>query len=672
MSIQVAAVEERGEILWHPTDESAAASRIGDFLTRLRTEHGLEFADYQQLWNWSVRHLPAFWAAVWQYLNPIADGDPEPVLVDATMPGAQWFPNITLNYAENALRGPGAEVVLMARSQTRAPQEWTRDGLRDAVARARSGLVRLGVRRGDRVAAYLPNIPEAVIGLLATASLGAVWASCAPELGVSSVLERLAQIEPTVLLAVDGYRYGANHIDRRPDVAAIEAGLPTLRATVHVDYLYPGQPAGYSWAELLAQDAEPTFSRVAFDHPLWVLFSSGTTGLPKAIVHGHGGIVVELGKSHALQSDLGPGDRYFVYCTTTWVMWNILVSGLLVGSSIVLMDGHPGFPDESEIWRIAADTKTTVFGCGAAMLVSARRAGLRPSHDVDLSRLKGVFSTGSPLPADGFRWVYDAVSPTVLLQSTSGGTDVCGGFVGGSPLLPVRAGEIACRALGVLAQALDAEGNAVIDEPGELVISAPMPSMPVSFWNDPDQKRYTSTYFADYPGRWRHGDWIVFTADGASRITGRSDGTLNRGGVRLGTSEFYAVLADTTTFPEIGDALVVHLEDPEGGPGILWLFVALSDGRVLNAELRTRLDDALRTRLSPRHRPDKVSAVSTVPYNLTGKKLEIPIKRILQGAPRAEVINDGALRNPSAVDEFVRIATEFHHTEVGTRLCEPQ
>jgi acetoacetyl-CoA synthetase len=656
MTLDAAAIDDRGEVLWRPTPGSVAASRIGDFLSQLKRERGLNFHDYDELWKWSVGDLPGFWGAVWDYLQPLADGDPNPVLIDAHMPGARWFPGVAINFAENALRGPGDEVVLVARSQTRAAQEWTRDELREAVARARAGLVRLGVGSGDRVAAYLPNIPEAVIAMLATTSLGAVWASCAPELGVSSVVERLAQIEPTVLLAIDGYRYGTKDVDRRAEVQAIQAGLPTLRATVHVDYLHPGRPAGFSWADLLARPADLTFERVAFDHPLWILFSSGTTGLPKAIVHGHGGIVVELGKSHALHADLGPGDRFFVYCTTTWVMWNILASGLLVGASVVLMDGHPGHPDDLELWRIVAETGVTVYGCGASLIVNAARAGLRPGDVLNLTRVKGILCTGSPLPRDGFRWIYDAVSPTVLLQSSSGGTDVCTGFVGGSPMVPVRAGEIACRCLGVLAEALDPDGHPVLDEPGELVISAPMPSMPVCFWNDPGDERYRATYFTDYPGRWRHGDWIQFTADGASRITGRSDGTLNRGGVRLGTAEFYSVLADAEAFPEIDDALVVHLEDPEGGLGTLWLFVALVDGAALSADLQQRIDHALRQQLSPRHRPDRITAVSAIPYNLAGKKLEIPIKRILQGVPRGDVINDGAMRNPQAVEDFERIA----------------
>ncbi|MFL6071388.1 MAG: acetoacetate--CoA ligase, partial [Actinomycetes bacterium] len=554
---------QRGEVLWRPTHDTMATSRIGAFLSTVETTRALTFDDYDQLWNWSVRDLPGFWSAVWDFLQPLADGDPSPALLNTAMPGARWFPNLRLNFAENALRGPGSEIVLVDRSQTRATREWTRDQLRDSVARARAGLIRHGVRRGDRVAAYLPNVSEAVIALLATTSLGAVWASCAPELGVSSVVERLAQIEPTVLIAIDGYRYGTKDIDRRKEVEYIEAQLPTLRATVHVNYLYSGRRSGLSWTNFMSESVELSFDRVPFDHPLWILFSSGTTGLPKAIVHGHGGIVAELGKSHALMSDLGPGDRFFVYCTTTWVMWNILVSGLLVGASVVLVDGDPNHPDPDELWRIVADTGVTVFGCGAAMIAHQSQVGVRPKELFDLSRLKGMFCTGSPLTSDAFRWVYDAVKADILLQSTSGGTDVCSGFVGGSPLLPVRAGEIACRCLGVLAEALDADGASILDEPGELVISAPMPSMPVKFWNDPDGQRYLQTYFDKYPGRWRHGDWITFTADGSSRITGRSDGTLNRGGVRLGTSEFYAVLADVDTFPELKDALVVHLEDSE-------------------------------------------------------------------------------------------------------------
>jgi acetoacetyl-CoA synthetase len=647
----------RGEVLWAPTPESIRASRVGRFRDWLARERGLRLDDYDALWRWSVQDLPGFWGAVWKYFAPVAQAPPSEVLADAAMPGARWFPGARLNFAENALQGPDGDLVVIARSQTRPPAELTRGELRDAVARCRAGLRRLGVGSGDRVAAYLPNIPEAVIAQLATASLGAVWASCAPEFGTQSVLDRFRQIEPAVLFTIDGYRYGTTGIDRREAVATIRAGLPSLRASVGVGYLDPGAHIGdTTWEELLAEPAEPVYAAVPFDFPLWILFSSGTTGLPKAIVHSHGGIVAELVKTHALQNDLGPGDRYFVHCTTSWVMWNIVVGALLVGAAIVLTDGNPNHPDDLQLWRTVSEAGVTSFGCGAAMLVHGRRQKLEPGRAFDLSALRLVLSTGSPLPADGFRWVYEAVSRTVLLQSGSGGTDVCTGFVGGSPMLQVRAGEIAGRCLGVLAEALDPDGNPVVGEPGELVISAPMPSMPVCFWDDPDGTRYRASYFGLYPGRWRHGDWITFGEDGSCQITGRSDGTLNRGGVRIGSAEFYAALEDV---PQVQDSLIVHLEDPAGGLGRLILFVVPAAGVAFDDELEQRIRRRLRERLSPRHNPDDVIVIPGIPYNLTGKKLEIPVKRLLQGTPRERVVSDGAVRDPPVLDAFERLSRRF-------------
>ncbi|MCX2929927.1 acetoacetate--CoA ligase [Mycobacterium sp. CVI_P3] len=645
-----------GEVLWTPSEQTMHSCRMADYAHGLSDRNGVTFTDYQQLWQWSTHDLAGFWRSVWDYFDVLADGDPSRVLTDRAMPGARWFPDVRLNYAENMLRGDADQTVLTALSQTRATSTLTRGELRDQVARAAAGLRRLGVGRGDRVAAYLPNIPETLVAMLATTSIGAIWAVCAPELGVTSVLDRLAQLEPTVLIAVDGYRYGAKAIDRHADVATIAAGLPTLTATVHVPYLGSATTAGLEWAELLSEPAALRYDRVPFDHPLWVLFSSGTTGLPKAIVHSHGGIVLELQKALALHSDLGPLDTYFVYCTTTWVMWNIQVSALLLGSSIVMFDGDPAFRGPDELWRVVADNSVTVFGAGAAFLMACRKSGLRPKESFDLSRLRGVVSTGSPLPADGFRWIYDAVGSDIYLQSTSGGTDVCTSFVGGTPLLPVRAGEITAPALGVAAQALDSEGQPVVGQVGELVISEPMPSMPVCFWNDADGRKYRAAYFEKYPGQWRHGDWVTFNSRGACVISGRSDGTLNRGGVRLGTSEFYSALQD---LDDVEDSLVVHLDDPSGGMGRLVLFLVLRVGASLDEGLRSRIASRLRQRLSPRHAPDDVVVVAEIPYNLTGKKLEVPVKRLLLGEPRDTVVSDGAVRNPRALDIFEQLAGNY-------------
>lgn len=653
MSSQIPTPE--GEVLWEPSASTIHDSRMGEYARWLAERGTLTPDGYNALWRWSTTDLAPFWRSIWDYFEVLADGDSARVLVDAAMPGAQWFPDVRLNYAENTLRGEDTQTVLTAFSQTRDTITLTRAELRDQVARAAAGLRRLGVGPGDRVAAYLPNIPEALIAMLATTSIGAIWAVCAPELGVASVLDRLQQLEPAVLLTVDGYRYGAKAIDRTAEVREIRTGLPTAQ-TIYVPYLGLAMSDALSWDELISQPAQPRYERVTFDHPLWVLFSSGTTGLPKAIVHSHGGIVLELQKALGLHSDLTSTDTYFVYCTTTWVMWNIQVSALLLGTAIVLFDGDPAFPGPQTLWQTVEHAHVTVFGAGAAFLMNCRKSGVRPRDSFDLHRLRAISSTGSPLPPEGFRWIYDAVGSDIYLQSTSGGTDVCTSFVGGTPLLPVRAGEITAAALGVAARALDTAGDPVTDQLGELVISAPMPSMPVYFWNDPDGTKYRSAYFEQYPGQWRHGDWVIFNSRGGCVISGRSDGTLNRGGVRLGTSEFYSALDD---LKEIQDSLVVHLDDATGGMGSLLLFVSLADGAHLDDNLRVRINGQLRQRLSPRHVPDHIIAVPDIPYNLTGKKLEVPVKRLLLGAPRDSVVSEGALRNPRALDAFEEISTRF-------------
>lgn len=658
------------EVLWRPPADVRRRSRIGAYLGWLEDSRGLRFADYQQLWQWSVDDLAGFWGSVWDYFEVISHRPAETVLADRRMPGARWFPGARLNYAEHVLRAPGLaddDPVVLAHSQTREPVTLTVAELREQVRRVRAGLRRLGVGPGDRVAAYAPNIPETYVLMLATASLGAVFSSCAPEFGTRSVTDRWQQIEPAVLVAVDGYRYGDKAVDRRAELTAITEQLPSARHRVLIPYLSPDAPtpewATSTWSALAAPTDEPlTFEALPFDHPLYVLYSSGTTGLPKPIVHAHGGILLEHLKMLALHHDLGPGDRFFWFTTTGWMMWNYLVSGPAVGAAIVLFDGNPAVrvspdapatPDLGTLWRLAAETGATYFGTSAPFLLACRKEGLVPKEIADLSALRGVGSTGAPLPAEGFAWVYESVGADLHLASLSGGTDVCTGFVGGVPLLEVRAGQIACRCLGARVEAWAADGRPVVGELGELVITEPMPSMPVGFWNDPDGRRYRQAYFDRYPGVWCHGDWITITEQGSCAITGRSDATLNRGGVRLGTAEFYSVVE---ALPEVTDSLVIHLEDPEGGAGELLLFVALRPGMELDDALRTRIVRQLRSALSPRHVPDGIHQVAVVPRTLSGKKLEVPVKKIVSGTPVEQAAASGALANPAALDPFIEFA----------------
>lgn len=647
------------EVLWTPPP--GQRSRLTDFQAWVAEHGGPRTDTYDDLWRWSVDDLDAFWLAVWRYFDIPSDTAPTVALAEDRMPGAVWFPEVRLNYAEAMLRMPGRsddDVVVVARSQSRDEVTLTAAALRDLVGRARQGLLDAGVGRGDRVAAYLPNIPETLALMLATASLGAVFSSCAPEFGTQSVTDRWTQIEPTVLVAVDGYRYGAKGVDRREEVAAIRAALPSLRATVWLPYLDPESAApegAVTWADFTAREGAVEFERVPFDHPLYILFSSGTTGLPKPIVHGHGGITVEHLKVLGLQTDLGPDDRFFWFTTTGWMMWNFLVSGLAVGSTLVLFDGNPGHPDIGMLWRTAGETGITYFGTSAPFLLQCRKEGIVPRDLADLGALRGVGSTGAPLPAEGFRWVYEAVGDSLQLNSVSGGTDVCSAFVGSAPTLPVTAGEISGRCLGAAVAAYDDDRNHVVGSLGELVIERPMPSMPVGFWGDEDGSRYRAAYFEDIPGVWRHGDWITITDRGTCTITGRSDATLNRGGVRLGTAEFYTVVE---SLPEVLDSLVVHLEDPQGGAGTLVLFVRLAEGVGVD-DVRGTIAKELRTRLSPRHVPDVIHPVSAIPHTLSGKRLEVPVKKILRGVPTDEAVARGALTDAHALGEFESFRKEL-------------
>jgi acetoacetyl-CoA synthetase len=644
-----------GDVLWTPPADVRETTEIGRYLNWLRDERGRELADYDELWRWSVEDLEGFWGSLWDFFGVRAHAPYERVLGERAMPGAEWFPGARLNYAEHLL-GTDEDtdrVAVVARSQTRDPIELTFGDLRDRVARARAGLRRLGVGRGDVVVAYLPNIPETLVAFIATASLGATWATCAPEFGGRSVLGRFGQIEPKVLLAVGGYTYRDRSIDRREQVAEIRAGLPTLEHVVNVPYGEHAIPDAVSWDALLGESALLDFEPVAFDHPIYVLFSSGTTGLPKAIVHGHGGQLIEHLKGVGLGWDLKPGGRLLWFSTTAWMMWNALVSALLVRASIVMIDGDPMWPDPSFQWRLAEETRPSFMGVSPTFLMACRKAGLELGRDFDLGSIRALAFAGSPLPSEGYHYVYEQLGPDILCLNGSGGTDICGAFVSGGFLQPVYDGEISGCCLGADVKAFDGDGNEVVGELGEMVVAEPMPSMPVRFWNDPGDERYRSSYFDLYPGVWRQGDWILFTERGSCVITGRSDATLNRGGVRMGTSELYAVVEE---LDEVADSLIVHREDDEGGAGELILFVELAGDRELDDELSARIAGALRSQLSPRHVPDAIVAVPAVPRTMTGKKLEAPVKRILLGARAEEVASPDALLDPTAIEAFVAYA----------------
>jgi acetoacetyl-CoA synthetase len=647
----VSAIQE-GDILRPVPADARQTSEIGRYLAWLEQERDLRFASFDELWQWSVDDLEAFWQSIWDFFGVQARTQPTGVLTDRSMPGAAWFPGATLNYAEHAVatwRDP-AGLALIERSQTRSARETTRGELADQVARARAGLQRLGVRRGDRVVAYLPNISETVAAFLATASLGAIWASCAPEFGARSIVDRFGQLDPTVLLAVSGYHYGNKTVDRTTEVAEIRAALPTLQHVVHVPYGEGDLPDTIPWDDLLGEPGTLEFEAVPFDHPLVVLYTSGTTGKPKPIIHRHGGLLVEQLKTLSLSWDLRPDDRLLWFTTTAWMMWNSLVASLLVGATAVLIDGNPVYPDLTEQWRLVEETGATLMGASPGYVMACRKAGLEPARQFDLSRVRQVGVAGAPLPLEGYAWITEQLGNDVLLNVGSGGTDVCTGILSGSPLQPVYAGEMAGPMLGVAACAFDPDGHQILDELGELVITAPMPSMPVGFWGDGDGSRYAASYFEMFPGVWRQGDWARFRKGGGCVVVGRSDATLNRGGVRLGTADFYGVVEE---LPDVQDSIVVHLEDADGGPGELVLFVVTRDGE-LTDELHGSIVTALRTNLSPRHVPDRVHAVNAIPRSRTGKRLELPVKRILTGEAPDVVASRDSLLDPDSLDLFVR------------------
>ncbi len=658
-----------GDLLWTPSAEQVAGANVTAFQAWLAAR-GRRFDGYDALWQWSVRDLDGFWQAIWDYCGLDCSARPEQVIGSATMPGARWFPGARLNYAQHVLRQerPGTPALFsVSESAPLAATDWA--DLAGQVRIVGTQLRALGVRPGDRVASYMPNIPQTAVAMLATTSIGAVWASCSPDFGWRGVLDRFRQLRPKVLFCVDGYQYAGTQFDRGDELRRIIAGLDRLEQVIWLPYLDPAAlapvPDVLTWDQVVDQPPVPAgqyeFEQVPFDHPLWILFSSGTTGLPKALVHGHGGILIEQLKLQRLHMDLRPGDRMLFFTTTGWMMWNFLVSSLLLGVRPVLYDGSPTYPEPDVLWRLAQDAGVTFFGASPAYVDQMTRAGIVPASRYDLSALRAIMPAGSPVSAECTAWFYQNVKRDVWVATGSGGTDVCTGFVGGVPTLPVYAGEIQARHLGVAAYAFNERGESVVGEVGELVITAPMPSMPVRLWDDPSDARYREAYLDMFPGVWRHGDFFKVNSRGGCFVLGRSDATLNRHGVRIGTAEVYRVLS---RIDEVEDALIVNLDLP-GGRFFMPLFVKLADELVLDDSIRAQIRDRLRREYTPRHVPDAIVQAPDIPVTLTGKKMEVPVRRILRGVPAEQAANPHAMANPHSLDFFVRYAATQQHYPVG-------
>ncbi len=657
----MAAPVTEGMLLWEPSEETKRQANITHYMQWLQKEKGLHFDDPEKLWEWSVTNLEDFWASIWEFFDIKASQPYRAVLTERKMPGAQWFPGAKLNYAEHVFRNAtSGRPALLFQSESQPLTEVSWDELYRKVSTVAAALRSMGIQAGDRVVSYMPNIPESAIAFLACASIGAIWSSCSPDFGMHSVIDRFQQIEPKILFAVDGYKYNGKTIDRRAIISEIQEALPTLQKTIVVPYIFKDTSAeGYAnammWDDMPLSSAELAYEQVPFNHPLWVLYSSGTTGLPKAIVQGQGGILLEHLKSLYMGMDLKPEDHFFWFTTTGWMMWNLLLGGLLVGTTVLLYDGSPSYPNMNALWEYAEKSGMTFFGTSAGFILACMKAEIEPGKTFDLSKLRGLGSTGSPLPPEGFQWIYEHVKKDLWLASVSGGTDVCSAFLGGSVLLPVYAGELQCRSLGAKVEAFDDYGRTLIDEMGELVITEPMPSMPLFFWNDAENKRYGESYFEMFPGIWRHGDWVKITPRGSAIIYGRSDSTINRKGIRMGSSEIYRVVED---MPEVLDSLIIGLER-SGGGYYMPLFVVLRPGAELDDALKARIRDKIRSNLSPHHVPDDVFVVPEVPRTLNGKKLEVPVKKLFMGAPMEKAISVDSMSNPQAMQYFVEFASRL-------------
>lgn len=646
-------------LLWQPSKAFVEESNLWNYIQWLKKNKGLNFEGYSELWKWSIDNLEDFWLSIWDYFE-VQSSTPFDNVIEGAMPKARWFKGASLNYAEHIFKNANTDKpAIIFSSENGETEEISWSSLKAQVASFASFLRSRGVNKGDRVVAFIPNIPEATIGFLAANSIGAIWSSCSPDFGSASVVDRFQQIEPKVFITVDGYQYSGKAFDKKDVVKDIVSELPTLETIIEISYLDRSSSSflagAHNWNDVIDQEAELTFEQVPFEHPIWVLYSSGTTGQPKAITHSVGGVLLEHLKYLAFHNDVKKGERFFWYTTTGWMMWNFVQASLLVGATIVLYDGSPGYPDINILWELVEKTKINHFGTSAPFILACQKKGITPVRDYYLEHLRSISSTGSPLPPSGFDWVYESVKKDIWLCSMSGGTDVCSAFVGGCPIEPLYEGEIQSRALGCSMYSFNDLGIAVEEEVGEMVVTKPMPSMPIYFWNDEDYSRYHSSYFEDFEGVWRHGDWLWISKRGTLKILGRSDATLNRHGIRIGTAEIYQVI---DKIEEVKDSLVINIERADGNH-FMPLFVVMKEGIALTEEIKTMIANGLKNSFTSRHIPDEVIEVSDIPYTISGKKMEAPVKKILMGTPKEKAANIGAMKNPESLDYFIKYAREL-------------